>query len=74
MKAVIKTEWKNIKIRVSNKNKLPTLIKQLKRARTGWNEKATALASTNGHLKCLKYLHKNGCPWDEDVFDAAVTN
>ena len=34
----------------------------------------TDFAALNGNLECLKYLHKNGCPWDEDVFDAAVTN
>ena len=21
-------------------------------------------AAGGGHLECLKYLHKNGCPWD----------
>jgi len=28
----------------------------------------------NGHLKCLKYLHKNGCPWDEDACAYASKN
>ena len=22
-------------------------------------------AAKGGHLDCLKYAHKNGCPWDE---------
>jgi len=22
-------------------------------------------ASVGGNLECLKYLHENGCPWDE---------
>ena len=25
----------------------------------------TWAAVRNGHLECLKYLHKNGCPWDK---------
>ena len=25
----------------------------------------TWAAAKNGHLECLKYLHKNGCPWDK---------
>ena len=23
------------------------------------------LAAKNGNLKCLKYAHENGCPWDK---------
>jgi hypothetical protein len=55
MEAVIEAEnthihteygWNDIKICISNKKKLPKLIKQLKYAcKNGWNEKATALAS-----------------------------
>ena len=26
--------------------------------------KLTAMASRNGHLECLKYLHERGCEWD----------
>ena len=25
-----------------------------------------------GHLDCLKYLHRNGCPWDEHMCEAAA--
>ena len=25
------------------------------------------IASANGHLECLKYLHENGCPWDKET-------
>ena len=27
-----------------------------------WNEETTSFAAWNGHLDCLKYAHKNGCP------------
>ena len=37
-----------------------------------WNESATRIAATNGHLECLKYLHENGCLWDgRATYDAA---
>ena len=34
----------------------------------------TWAAAKNGHLECLKYLHKNGCPWDEDTTWYAALN
>ena len=35
---------------------------------------ACVYAATNGHLECLKYLHENGCPWDERTFSTATLN
>ena len=29
-------------------------------------------AAKNGHLSCLKYLHDNGCPWNEDFYWSAA--
>lgn len=29
------------------------------------DEQLCAFAAENGDLKCLKYLHQNGCSWDE---------
>jgi len=32
-----------------------------------------AAAAAGGHLRCLRYAHENGCPWDFRVrFEAAV--
>jgi|688.fasta_scaffold41578_2 hypothetical protein len=31
-------------------------------------------AAFKGHLECLKYLHENGCPWDENVCSNAAYN
>jgi hypothetical protein len=29
----------------------------------------------NGHLDCLKYAHKNGCPWDDKkICRSTITN
>jgi hypothetical protein len=28
-----------------------------------WNINTTLFASMNGHLDCIKYARKNGCPW-----------
>ena len=36
-----------------------------------WYQSCTA-AAHGGHLERLKYLHKNGCPWDERACEAAV--
>jgi len=30
-----------------------------------WNKKTCELASLNGHLDCLSYLHEHDCPWDQ---------
>ena len=29
-------------------------------------------AASRGHLEVLKYLHENGCPWDEKTCEAAA--
>lgn len=39
-----------------------------------WDEGTCHLAAREGHLECLKYLHKSGCPWDKATTEAAVTN
>jgi hypothetical protein len=31
-------------------------------------------AASRGYLKCLKYAHVNGCPWDENTCAAAAEN
>ncbi|XP_050438601.1 ankyrin repeat and SOCS box protein 12-like isoform X4 [Adelges cooleyi] len=36
-------------------------------------EEICAAASSNGHLECLKYLHENGCPWNETTTLNAVS-
>lgn len=30
------------------------------------------IAAANGHIKILQYLHENGCPWDEKLFEGAI--
>ena len=35
---------------------------------------ATRCAAKNGHLDCLRYLHENGCPWNEDATWGAAEN
>ena len=30
-----------------------------------WHEEMTIYAADSGHLDCLEYALKNGCPWDE---------
>jgi hypothetical protein len=37
-----------------------------------WNMNHAILAIENDHFDCLKYLHENGCPLDEEVFDMAI--
>ena len=32
-----------------------------------WNSGACSLAALSGHFEVLKYLHQNGCPWDEEA-------
>nr|QBK86100.1 MAG: ankyrin repeat protein [Marseillevirus LCMAC101] len=32
------------------------------------------MAAENGNLKCLRYAHENGCPWDPDTTCAAAAN
>ena len=31
-----------------------------------------AETARGGHLECLKYLHENGCPWDEETCRGAA--
>ena len=31
-------------------------------------------AAKNGHIRCLKYLHKNRRPWDARACNAAAAN
>lgn len=31
-------------------------------------------AAGDGNLVCMKWLHDNGCPWDESVFSASTGN
>jgi hypothetical protein len=30
------------------------------------------MAAKGGHLKVLKWLRANGCPWDEDMYEQAA--
>ena len=30
-----------------------------------WRERHMYSAACNGHLEVVKWLHANGCPWDE---------
>ena len=34
--------------------------------------KSCAAAAEGGQLECLKYLHENGCAWDESTCEAAA--
>jgi len=40
------------------------IILLVKESKCPWHENCL-FASYNGHLECLKYLHENGCPWNE---------
>jgi hypothetical protein len=39
-----------------------------------WNEHTCALASENGHIDCLQFLHTKGCLWDHDTVLEAGMN
>jgi hypothetical protein len=32
-----------------------------------WNEHVSSMAAKHGYLKCLQYLHTNGCPLSRDI-------
>ena len=36
------------------------------------NKKLCNIAAENGSLECLKYLHENGCQWDEETCSTAA--
>ena len=37
------------------------------------NSNACSIAALNNQLACLKYLHENGCPWNENTcYNAAI--
>jgi hypothetical protein len=38
-----------------------------------WSVSVTRIAASSGKLDCLKYLHENGCPWDEETCSDAAT-
>ena len=38
------------------------------------DENVCTKAAENGHLKCLKYAHKNNCPWDKYTCINAAMN
>ena len=40
----------------------------------GINLKICAYTAKQGNLNILKWLKKNGCPWDEDTFESAACN
>ena len=33
----------------------------------------TLMAARHGHLECLEYVHRNGCPWDPSTTRAAAS-
>eukprot|EP00051_Salpingoeca_urceolata_P023558 m.400314 g.400314 ORF g.400314 m.400314 type:complete len:132 (-) comp20114_c4_seq2:2675-3070(-) len=37
-----------------------------------WDTRATFHAARLGHLPVLKFLHENGCPFDEDCINASM--
>lgn len=39
-----------------------------------WDEAACSAAASYGHLDCLAFLHRNGCPWDAWTLAAADCN
>ena len=39
-----------------------------------WDVYFTDIAALYGQLKCLKYLHNNGCPWDVFTCSSAAEN
>ena len=41
------------------------------RAKNLFDEHTCAYAAFGGQLEVLKYLHENGCPWDEMTYEAA---
>jgi hypothetical protein len=47
-------------------------MKKIRLNRLPWNKETCRNAAMFGHLQLLKWLHEQGCPWDEDTFDAAV--
>lgn len=40
-------------------------LRELRATGATWDCKTMCAAAVSGHMDCLKYVHENGCPWDE---------
>ena len=40
--------------------------------KTIWTKDIMMIIAFKGHLECLKFLHENGCPWNERTCDQAA--
>ena len=50
------------------------LLKWTRENNRDWSTDTCITAAANGHLPALKYLHENGCPWDDTALHYAAYN
>ena len=66
--------WKNICHYAASRGSVRLLKWTRENNLADWRTYMCCGAAYNGHLSALKYLHENGCPWDENTCWYAAHN